>query len=72
MVSCFDSEIDMVSTRHSWEWFCKIAWTLVWLDSPFVFCKWGICYWNKQWIVYDIPDFEDLILKLGWMFWAIN
>ena len=25
----------------------------------------------EQWIVRDMPNFEDLILKLGWMFWAI-
>ena len=25
----------------------------------------------KQWTVRDMPNFEDLILKLGWMFWAI-
>ena len=26
----------------------------------------------KQWTVRDMPKFEDLILKLGWMIWAIN
>ena len=25
----------------------------------------------KQWTVWDMPNFEDLILKLGWIFWAI-
>ena len=25
----------------------------------------------KQWTVRDMPNFEDLIPKLGWMFWAI-
>ena len=25
----------------------------------------------KQWTVRDVPNFEDLILKLGWMIWAI-
>ena len=25
----------------------------------------------KQWTVRDMPKFEDLILKLGWMIWAI-
>ena len=25
----------------------------------------------EQWTVRDMPDFEDLILKLGQMFWAI-
>ena len=25
----------------------------------------------KQWTVRDMPNFEDLILKLGWMIWAI-
>ena len=24
-----------------------------------------------QWTVRDMPNFEDLILKLRWMFWAI-
>ena len=45
----------------------------IWMcvDSPFVFYKWGICYWNEQWTTYATPDFEDLIPKLGWMFWAI-
>ena len=26
----------------------------------------------KQWTVKDIPNFEELILKLGWMIWVIN
>ena len=43
----------------------------MWMDSSFVIYKWGICYWNKQWTVNDIANFEDLILKLGWMFWTI-
>ena len=59
MVLCFDSEIEML----------LISWNL---DSLFVFHKWGTCCWNEQWIGNGIPDFEDLILKLGWMFWAIN
>ena len=25
----------------------------------------------EQWTVRDMPDFEDLIVKLGRMFWAI-
>ena len=25
----------------------------------------------EQWTVRDMPNFEDLILKLRWMFWAI-
>ena len=25
----------------------------------------------EQWTVRDMPNFKDLILKLGWMFWAI-
>ena len=25
----------------------------------------------KQWTVREMPNIEDLILKLGWMFWAI-
>ena len=25
----------------------------------------------KQWTVRDMPNFKDLILKLGWMIWAI-
>ena len=25
----------------------------------------------EQWIVRDMPNFVDLIIKLGWMFWAI-
>ena len=45
----------------------------IWMcvDSPFVFYKWGICCWNEQWTTYATPDFVDLILKLGWVFWAI-
>ena len=30
----------------------------MWMDDPFVFYKWGICCWNKQWIVNDMPNFE--------------
>ena len=41
------------------------------LDSPFVFYKWNICCWNEQQTVNGNFDFEDLILKLGWMIWAI-
>ena len=52
--------------------FVKLHEDWMWMDGPFVFYKWDICYWNKQWIVNDIPNFEDLILKLGWMFWEIN
>ena len=44
----------------------------IWIDNPFVFYKWSIGHWNKQWTVSDIPNFEDLILKLGWTIWAIN
>ena len=40
------------------------------VDSPFVFYKWSLCCWNEQWTTYTTPDFVDLILKLGWMFWA--
>ena len=52
MVLCFDSEIEML----------LISWNL---DSLFVFHKWGTCCWNEQWIGNGIPDFKDLILKLG-------
>jgi len=44
----------------------------MWINSSFVFYKWDICYWNKQWTVNDIPNFENLIFKLRWMFWVIN
>ena len=41
------------------------------VDSPFVFYKLGVYCWNAQWTTYATPDFVDLILKLGCMFWAI-
>ena len=30
----------------------------MWMDDPFVFYKWDICCWNKQWTVNNIPNFK--------------
>ena len=42
----------------------SVNWTgnWMWIDSPFVFYMWSICWWKKQWTVSDIPNFEELIL----------
>ena len=68
----FDSEIFMVYTRHTGELFCKnfmtigCAWT-----AHLYFTNEAYTAGIKQWIVRDMPKFENLILKLRWMFWAI-
>ena len=59
MILCFGSENDMEYTRHP-----KVCGSVklyedwMWMDDPFVFYKWDICCWNKQWTVNDIPNFK--------------
>ena len=43
----------------------------MWIDSHLYFINEVYAAGIKQWTVRDMPKFEDLILKLGWMIWAI-
>ena len=43
----------------------------MWIDSHLYFISEVYAARIKQWTVWDMPNFEDLILKLGRMIWAI-
>ena len=60
-------EIFMVYTGHTGE-FITIGYT--WTTHLY-FTNEAHVVGIKQWTVRDMPNFEDLIPKLGWIFWAI-
>ena len=52
MFLCFDSEIFMVYTRHTGEWFCKISWHLDMYGLPICILQMG--HMMLKWVVNNI------------------